>query len=90
MVPKLLPANFCIESIPVNKENLASSGRTQVLAQPLLKELKFQVKRVTRDRQMVGWQGLGWISNGFYAGKSRIPVLDELVYILDNVVVSGW
>ena len=35
MVPKLLPANFCIESIPVNKENLASSGRTQVLAQPL-------------------------------------------------------
>ena len=35
MVPKLLLANFCIESIPVNKENLASSGRTQVLAQPL-------------------------------------------------------
>ena len=48
------------------------------------------MKVAIRDRQMVGWQGLGWISNGFYACKSWVPVLDELVYILDNVVVSGW
>ena len=35
MVPKSLLANFCIESIPVNKKNPAFSAKTQVIAQPL-------------------------------------------------------